>query len=295
MRAQVQKHASKNPAERDLLAAAWMTSGHRPTADPIVSPHDLRDRAQALAAAGYRGIGLSFPDLTVAIARHGHAGVKSILADNGLIHLELEALMGWFAPGELGRVSQLILQDMVQAAEKIGVRHIKATGDFGPSPMPTEAMASAFAPLARQAEEHGTCIALEIVAFSNINSLPIGLSVLGDTAGAGGGLMLDCWHFARANLPLDNLASLNAAAIAGVEISDIGAKPIGSLFEDTVDHRLICGEGVYNIPAFLRAVSATGYTGPIGVEVLSAKLRAQPLPAVAQQTFIASRAACCQT
>ncbi len=271
--------------ETELLAAYWMLAGVRPTAAAIPSIYPLPVRAAAAAAAGYRGMGLSYADLLHNVALHGHAGVKTILADHGIAHLELEALMGWYGPPEARRDSGIAWRDMLVAAERIGVRQIKATGDFTDTAPAPEAMAAPFATLARQARDAGTRIALEIVAFSNVRDVPSALAVLGDSAAQGGGLLLDCWHFARNHLPLASLAALDGGMIAGVEISDIAATVVGDLFEDTVDHRRLCGAGVYGVPAFLAAVMATGYRGPIGAEVLSAKLRAAPLGETAVTSF----------
>jgi sugar phosphate isomerase/epimerase len=275
-------------AETELLAAYWMLAGLRPTAAAIPSIHPLPDRAAAAAAAGYRGIGLSHADLMHNVALHGHAGIKTILADHGIVHLELEALMGWHGPPETRRESGIIWRDMLVAAERIGVRQIKATGDFTDTATAPEAMAAPFATLARQARDAGTRVALEIVAFSNVRDVPSALAVLGDSATQGGGLMLDCWHFARNNLPLASLAALDGGMIAGVEVSDMAETVVGSLFEDTVDHRRLCGAGVYDVPAFLAAVAATGYRGPVGAEVLSARLRAAPLDETAAASFNAT-------
>lgn len=67
--------------------------------------------------------------------------------------------------------------------------------------------------------------------------------------------------------------------------NDAAKSPVGTLFEDTVFHRQFCGEGAFDIPAFIAAVTATGYSGPYGVEVLSDKVRRMPLDAVAETAF----------
>lgn len=259
----------------ELIAAHWLLAGQRPSADPVPCPADLRTRAAQAAAAGYDGIGLLDAELAHEVARHDAGGVRAIIQDAGLRHVELEALTGWWRDSDNWRRA---FDRMATAAQAIGARIIKATGDFSAEPLPVEAMTHAFDRLGHMAREAGIPVALEIIAFSNIADVPTALEVLGGHAGKGAGLMLDSWHFARRDLPLDTIAQLPAAVILGVEISDVGPTIVSDIFTDTLDHRRVPGEGVYPVDAFLRAVAATGYAGPVGLEVLNAGLRADGVP-----------------
>jgi sugar phosphate isomerase/epimerase len=62
-----------------------------------------------------------------------------------------------------------------------------------------------------------------------------------------------------------------------VELNDADAEPVGSLGDDTVDRRRLCGDGAFDIPGFIAAVRATGYRGLFGVEVISEQQRARTL------------------
>jgi sugar phosphate isomerase/epimerase len=82
--------------DEDLLATCWTTAGD---AAPLLgderSPVPLRERIEASAAAGFQGMGLLHQDLATAEREYGMAGIRSMLEDNGLIHLELELLTNW--------------------------------------------------------------------------------------------------------------------------------------------------------------------------------------------------------
>jgi sugar phosphate isomerase/epimerase len=52
---------------------------------------------------------------------------------------------------------------------------------------------------------------------------------------------------------------------------------VGSLYEDTVHRRRYCGEGSFDLPGIITALRAAGWTGPWGVEILSAEHRALPV------------------
>lgn len=270
----------------DLLASHWLVAGLRPTADPVFSDVPLADRLRWVAEAGYAGLGFSLPQLRHDIASHGIAGLRALLADHGLRHIELEVLIGWWSEDDAWRRD---LDAFLDFGGQIGAAHLKAAGDFSAVPASLPLMEERFDRLARITHGSGIAIALEIVSFSNIADLPTALRVLGEHKGAGAGLMLDSWHFARRHLPLDGVAALAAGSIIGVEISDVGERMVGSMFEDTLDHRRLPGAGVYAVDAFLAAVRQAGYRGPIGLEVLSAGLRALPVPDALAQCALAAR------
>lgn len=260
----------------DLIAAHWLLTGQRPAAVAPPAPVRLRERAVLAAEAGYRGIGLLAEELDREVAEHGTAAVRAMIEDAGLAHVELEWPVGWWLGGDDWRAS---FERTATAGVAVGARITKAMGDFSAEPPSPAAMAALFDPLAAMGRDIGMPIALEIIAFSNIADVPSAMTVLGDNAGRGAGVMLDCWHFARRDLPLSSIAALSVECISGVEISDVGSAIMHDMFTDTLDHRLVPGEGVYPVGAFLRAVAATGYAGPVGLEVLNAGLREQGVPA----------------
>ena len=91
------------------------------------------------------------------------------------------------------------------------------------------------------------------------------------------GLVLDIWHIVRGDVPFDRIAVIPGGQIVHIELNDAKSEPVGSLAEDTLDHRLLPGQGTFDIPGFLDAVAATGYSGVYGVEILSDEQRQRPL------------------
>lgn len=261
-------------AERDLLVAHWMATGQRPDMNPEPCRVPLRERAVMAVATGCRGIGILTAELERECARHGTSGVRAMLEDAGIAHIELEVVTDWWQDSDTWRRS---LDFLESAGSAIGARIIKATGDFSSAPVSLQAMADAFDPVAAVARQGGVPLALEIIAFSNIMTVPDAMTVLGDNLGKGAGLMLDSWHFARGAVPLEQLAILPPGAILGVEISDLSRVAHEDIFLETLDHRYVPGEGVYDLAGFLAAIEAAGYDGPVGLEVLSAPLRDLPV------------------
>ncbi len=77
----------------ELLAGYWTIAGDRyPMGPSEISPFSFRERAEAAAAAGYTGMGLVYHDIMANAAKMGLGGMKKILDDNGIAHIEVEFL-----------------------------------------------------------------------------------------------------------------------------------------------------------------------------------------------------------
>jgi sugar phosphate isomerase/epimerase len=262
----------------DLLASCWTTAGKvKPLSVNEESPFDLRSRIEAASRAGYRGFGIVHADLEAARREIGLPTVRAMLEDNGIVHIEVEMLGDWFATGERRRRSDAIRRDLLEAAEALGARHIKVGGEIYGHAWPFEEMSSDFHDLCRDAANVGSRIAFEIMPFGTIADLAGGVRLV-DTAGhQSGGLILDLWHVARGNIDFADVARLPARYLFAVEIDDADAEVVGTLLEDTLDRRRLCGEGGMDVPSFIRAVRATGFEGPWGVEILSDEHRKRNL------------------
>jgi sugar phosphate isomerase/epimerase len=269
----------------ELIASYWTLAGNVTPFDGLqVSPHSFQQRVEAAARAGYKGIGSNHADLMQSIARQGYQGTKAILTDNGMKFFEIEALLDWHTDGERRRQSDLVRRDMLQAAEKLGAYQIKIVGDLlGNSPV--AAMTEPYQRLCAEAASAGTRVSLEILPFTNIKDLTDGLSVVGDTTIKNGGLLIDLWHMVRGRIPLADIAKIPLQFVAAVELDDGPLDVVLPLLEESIDRRQLCGEGEFDLPAFLASVDHAGFRGPFGVEILSHENRARSLPDAARATF----------
>ncbi len=62
-----------------------------------------------------------------------------------------------------------------------------------------------------------------------------------------------------------------------VELDDAAEEVVGTLFEDTVERRLLCGEGCFDLTALIGLLRDKGFDGPWGVEILSTSFRTLPV------------------
>ena len=89
-------------------------------------------------------------------------------------------------------------------------------------------------------------------------------------------------HLARGGQDYADISRIPARYIQHIEIDDADPDVVGTLLEDNLDRRRLCGEGVLDVTAFLRAVQASGYSGPYGVEIISHEQRQRSLDVAAQ-------------
>ena len=277
--------------DHDLIASYWTIAGDSGPFDADgSSPHGFRERVAAAARAGFRGVGLNHADLAKLLARHGAAEMKAILADHGMRHLELEFINDWFAEGERRRVSDAVRNCLFDGAARLGVHHIKVGGDFGGGAWPMGRMVEEFHRLCEEAAAVGAPIALEIMPWTNLCTIDMVLQVVQGAGHRNGGIALDIWHLARGGIPFADIARVPPELIFFVEIDDADAQQEGTLLEDTIYRRRLCGEGDLDVPGFLREIRATGYRGPIGVEIIATAQRALPLEVAAQRSFATAAA-----
>jgi len=277
--------------DQDLLATCWTTAGDAaPLRGDERSPLPLRERVESAAAAGFRGFGLVYADLVVAERDDGMAGIRSLLDDNGLVHLELELLTDWWADGPRRRRSDEVRRKLLEAAGALGARHVKVAPDVSGEPWDHDRWVAEFAVLAEDARQAGTRVGLEFLPWSNIRTVHDGLRLVRDAGHDAGGLVIDVWHTERAGTPPAELAGVPLRHIVGVELSDADAGQVGTLFEDTANRRRLCGEGSFDLQGCIRALRAAGWAGPWGVEILSEAFRRLPVGEAVAAAFATARA-----
>lgn len=286
--------APSSPAELPLLATCWTIAGDvLPTAVDACSPFPLQRRLRAAAAAGYRGVGLSYEDLLWQSRQPG--GLKALhrqIDALGFEVLELEFLADWFCEGSARRHSDARRQLFLQAASELGARHLKVIPPMPGHRVTAAALVEAFGELCHEADGCGLAIAMEMMPMSALTTLADNRAVVEAAGSANGGLLLDIWHLQRSGISdFHKLAELPLSAVKAVELNDAAAEPGPDLFQDTLDGRLPCGEGELDVTGFIRTLWQVGYRGAVGVEILSPRFRALAPETAAQLSYDTSAAA----
>ncbi|MET0899298.1 MAG: sugar phosphate isomerase/epimerase family protein [Mycobacterium sp.] len=263
----------------ELVATAWTSAGAiSPTDSPALSPVPIGERIAAVATAGYRGMGLVADDLAAIGGSIGFARLRDMIADAGLTHVEIELLERWWIPRGAAGHTYAVRELLFEAADVLSPAFIKIGSENGPATTEPLALVDPLRELADQAVAHGTRIAIETMPFSAIATVPMGVEIITAAAHPAVGLLIDAWHVFRAGTSLDTLADvLPAELIFGVELDDAAPEVVDTLFEDTVDRRLLCGEGSFDLSGLVQLLRDKGFDGPWGVEILSTEFRALPV------------------
>lgn len=276
----------------ELLGSYWtFAGGAMPHSDHEFSTFDFRDRVESLSRAGFTGMGLWHADLAKVLEKYTLHEMKQIFGDNGIVHVELEFLTDWFHEGEKKVKSDQRRQLLLNAAEALGARHVKV-GDFDNSEVEMPRLIESWAALCKDGADRGTRILFELMPFSMLTSLTDTLTMLDGAGAPNGGIMFDFWHIEKLKISNDELVRVPAKYLLGVEMNDGYRRPPPewSLFEETINHRKLCGEGEFDVKGILAALQSAGFQGPYGIEVLSQDLRPWALEKVTATAATTTRA-----
>jgi sugar phosphate isomerase/epimerase len=272
--------ASVAPAP-ELLAACWTSAGNVvPFRGLLTSPLDVRDRIAAVAAAGYTGFGLTREDLVVARDSIGLPAVAASLREHGIATVQLEWITNWWTDGALRRASDEARADLFDACPVLGVDNIKVGADDDGRPLSYQQLCDGFGALAEAGAQVGVKIGFENTPFSHwVKTTEQAIRFVADVGHPNGGMIVDIWHAYRGGSDYRVIPeTLPLAHVFGVELDDGRHEVVGTDLEDTFDNRLVCGEGVFDVSAFILQLRALGWTGPWGVEHMSIEFRQLPVP-----------------
>ena len=265
----------------ELMNLYWTTAGVFPGVGEI-SRFDFKDRVQAAAKAGFKGIGIWHTDLEHVLCDRTLPEMKMILDDNGIEHVELEFLTDWFVDGARKAESDSRKRRLLEASKALDAKHIKV-GDFYSTVCPMPRIIEAFDALCKEAEDYGATIGFEFMASAMIDNLKDSLTMV-ETAGArNGGLVLDMAHVATLGITCEEISRIPLQYLTNVELND-GTLP-GSSRHDPSRVRRFCGYGEFDIKGFIKCVNKIGYTGPWAVEVFSEELVGLSLEDLNTQAF----------
>lgn len=280
-----------SPPGHDLLATCWTTAGDAvPLPGRDASPLPLRERIEQAARAGFTGFGLMHVDLEAFLRTSDLATLRSILADNGIEHLELEFLTEWWEDGPARAASDAVRRLLLEASEALSPHHVKIGPDIHGGPYDRDRYAEALHGVCEDFARAGTVVALEFMPFSNINTLQRALDLVRTAGHPAGGLMVDLWHVERGSATLEELARVPLDLIKGVELDDGDAQQVGDGYSDTVLRRKLPGQGAFRVVEFINVMRDIGWNGPWGVEILSETYRVRPLSEAVPEAYAAAAA-----
>jgi sugar phosphate isomerase/epimerase len=149
--------------------------------------------------------------------------------------------------------------------------------------------------IADLAAANGLTIVLEFVGLhipdapmQTYHDLAATLGLLRQVRHANVGVLLDSYHWYLSGGTADEIAAMPAGMPLFVHINDAPPGDVATL-DDAM--RLLPGEGVIDLTAFLGAIAARGYDGAVSVELFSERLRAMPPKEAARRAYETTAAA----
>jgi sugar phosphate isomerase/epimerase len=266
----------------DVVGLYWTISG------PVEvhvgrewSLFDLRDRCAHAARVGFTGIGIWHADLEHMLGEgQTLTGIRSLVDEYGLRHLELEFLGDWFLEpdDERRKAADATRRLIFAAAEVLPVHHIKA-GNLAGTPAELPRIVEAFGELCADAANHtDAAVAYEFMPYDAVvNTLDTALAVVEGADAPNGGLAFDTWHLGKLDIAPEELRRVPPRFVSWVELSDGPYGIAEEWLDEVINRRKLPGEGDFPIRDYVREFRELGYDGPWGVEVLSEELRKLPI------------------
>jgi sugar phosphate isomerase/epimerase len=252
---------------------------------------------QLLAAAGagdFQGITL-WPHCYQQAHAQGlsDADLRAMLSDSGLVVADLDPLLTWLpAEAELARKHAVVgvseEHEFYAIAEALGARSLNVAQGFGQT-VDLDAAAEALAGVCDRAAEHGLLITLEFLPWSGISDAATAHAIVDRTGRENATVMLDTWHHFRGPCDQAQLRAIPGHRIGSVQINDAPKEAPDDLVEESMQARLLPGEGDAPVIEVLQILDEIGSTAPIGVEVFSKQLNALPPEEVGRRSGAAAR------
>jgi sugar phosphate isomerase/epimerase len=174
--------------------------------------------------------------------------------------------------------------------EVFGARGMFLSGNLVPgNALPIEQLEEKFHALCLRAAARGVNVGVEPVAWSDVGGVEDALRLIEHSRARNSGLVLDPWHLYRRGTDYRELPAIPRARILAVQLDDASATVQGTLPEDSVNSRLLPGEGAARVVDFVEILLNIGIDIPLSVEVLSDAQRARPVADAARASYQAAR------
>ncbi len=249
----------------------------------------FEERVAAAAGAGFAGIGLNLGGWK-RLRREGWATdqLGEVLDRHGQLLVEIEFLQAWSGPPALAVRAAEEEALAFELADGLGARHLQLggppVGSVAGIGEDVDRLAEAFAGVCDRAAERGLLVSLEFLPeMTTVGSLADAIDVVTRAGRPNGGVCVDSWHLERGPDTLANLAAIDGRLVASVQIDDGAAARTEADYQtDTSTNRLAPGDGEFDLVGLMQTLAALGVDAPLGVEVISPWIAANPALAIAR-------------
>jgi sugar phosphate isomerase/epimerase len=254
-----EKRSARDLGPQDLVMDHFTLARH----------HPIDDRIAAAGAAGYAGIGLLLESYRTLLASGMTDDYLADLLDEHNVCLaSIEVLRGW---GRGAAFTEADAADEALAwriADRFSARYVQAIGPVVGTPAE---VGRAFGQLCDRAADHGLVVGLEFLPFTNIVTAADAMEIIQRADRPNAGICLDIWHHERGANDFAMLEAIPCDRIQCIQINDGAASPVLADYkQDCLHHRLVPGEGTFDLARFIDLIRRKGVTIPWDLEVCNA-------------------------
>ncbi len=236
----------------------------------------------------------SLADLDTYLAAVSQAGFSSVSLALRQIGDDLEAAAGLLTTHQLHCSDVLSLQvsrhddevlaqatELAHAAGVLGADHVLSLFWTRVN----EESVDRFGRCAEVIKRSGARLALEMPPIGELNSISAAQSVVNAVGYANASLMIDTFHFSRGRSTWAELESFPLEALGYIQFDDALPPEGDDVMHETMDRRVMPGDGEFELERFVRTVTDRGWSGLVSVEVLSAQLRELDITTFARRAY----------
>ncbi len=249
----------------------------------------FEDRVIAAKNAGYDAIGLRAETYVDALNEGLYdADILAILDKHGMFVSEVEYIVQW-AEDARSYEQKYKEQMCFHMCELFNVGHINCGLMENYS---VEHTAQKLKELCHRAGK--LIIGVEPMPYSGIPDVKKGWDVVKASGCDNAKLILDTWHWVRADQPVDLevLKEVPADKVVSIQINDVWERPYATtiLRDESMHDRLAPGTGIGCTADFVRMIREKGIDPKaVGVEVISDAILAKGIEQAAKETFDATK------
>ena len=245
----------------------------------------FEERVAAAKAAGFEGIGLRAETYVDALAEGLHdEDILAILKKYDIAVTEVEYITLW---AEDHRSYEQMYKEQIcfHMCELFGVNHINCGLMEKYS---VEHDAQKLAELCQRAGKY--TIGVEPMPYSGIPDVRTGWEIVKASGAENAKLILDSWHWIRANQPFDQslLADIPAEKIVSIQVNDVLAHPYAKvvLRDESMHERVLPGKGCGDTAGFVKMIKEKGVDPKVvGVEVINDEILSTGVANAAKVNF----------
>lgn len=236
----------------------------------------IAGRIDAAREAGFTRLSVSPLDVARAAEQGTSAEDLGRRIRGAGLEIVLDPVANWYrgAPRAGSRFARFSSHEALRMAEALQVVSITVIGQ-ATSELTLVEVARAFGAICDRAAAFGAQVHLEFIPMTAIPDLASAWVVVQGADRANGGILFDTWHFFRGNPDFDLLGRVPGERIFAVQVDDALPEVRGSMREDT-QHRLLPGDGCFDLARAIRALDRIGALRWVGPEVISPVTEAMP-------------------